>query len=124
MANVRFKKKNYQLTRQSILQYKTPICFIASSQIQIGVVEISLWERWVLAPSRAAQNKLPNPVAQVQVLSKTLEYAPCSSIPRASGTWSFHTGHLAKGGDNSKKEQCSPLPPSFLGSSGKLSRHQ
>lgn len=43
-------------------------------------------------------------VAQIQDLSKMLEYAPRGSIPRASGTWSFHAGHLAKGGDNSKKE--------------------
>lgn len=122
VANVRFKKKNYQLTRQSILQYKTPFCFIASSQIQSGAAR-----RWrqVSGKSRSRfdpgllKTNCQGRVAEVQDLSKTLEYAPCSSVPKASAIWSFHAGHLAKGGDNSKKERCYPLPPSFLGSSGK-----
>lgn len=60
VVNVRFKKK-YQLTRQSVLQYKTPFCFVSSSQNQSGAVVTGLWERWVQAPSRVAQNKSPNP---------------------------------------------------------------
>lgn len=107
-----------------MLQYKTPFCFISSSQIQSGRRRRVSGNGGSRLHAELLSTSHQTRVAQVQDLSKTLTYAPCSSlIPRASGTRSFCAGHLAKRGENSDKAGVRIPSPAFLsGVLGKAAR--
>lgn len=110
MVNVRLKKK--------LSTYPPKYAPVQNSFLLHFQFTNSKRRRWGRVPGNGGSRLHPQllktsrqtRVAQVQDPSKALAYAPCSSlIPR-----SFRAGHLAKGGDNSKKAGVRLPCPIFL----------